>query len=142
MLDDGSPPQTDRSDNEMDPAPDLVAKPAGCLPYALAVVGVAAVMGALAASVDEDPELIILLGNLVTAALAAAWVWYDAQWRGFPLPRLYAIGTFLLAVVFFPLYLFKSRGRSAWPMAAAATGLFLLTIVLSEGLYALLVGPN
>ena len=67
-----------------------------------------AVFAVAALAMGDSGTFIALVGVI----LATAWVYQDASSRGMENAGTWAVGVFLLFIVFFPLYFFKRRPRS------------------------------
>lgn len=61
--------------------------------------------------------LVLMIGDngtvagFIGVAISTVWVYRDAKSRGMDSARLWALGIFLLWIVFFPLYFFKRKSR-------------------------------
>jgi len=66
--------------------------------------------------------LFFLLANIISLA-AALWVFYDSQKRGYTVGRglLWAVGVFLVLIVFLPLYLVARKEKKRLLMATRGT---------------------
>jgi len=75
-----------------------------------------------------------LFGAFALTFITFLWVRADARQRGFQLGSLFKVGVIILAVVFVPAYLIKSRGlRTASKSMAIFVGQ-VLGVFLADGL--------
>ena len=78
-----------------------------------------------------SPEIADLAFSLFGAACLTAWCEVDSRRKGTPISRWFGIGVFLLAIVFFPIYLVRSRGPRGLLFTFPALLVLALGIVLA-----------
>ena len=74
------------------------------------------------------PEFADLAFSLFGAACLTAWCELDSRRRGTRISRWFGLGIFLLAIIFFPIYLGRSRGPRGFLL------IFPAALVLASGI--------
>ena len=92
----------------------------------LALGPVSGFMGAIL-----SPEIADLAFSLFGAACLTAWCEVDSRRRDARISRWFGLGIFLLAIVFFPIYLVRSRGLRGLLLTLPAALVLALGIVLA-----------
>jgi hypothetical protein len=78
-----------------------------------------------------SPEIADLAFSLFGAACLTAWCEVDSRRRDARISRWFGLGIFLLAIVFFPIYLVRSRGPRGLLLTLPAALVLALGIVLA-----------
>jgi hypothetical protein len=93
------------------------------------MLALAAVSGVATQLFADSAREIELAEGLIVALLVASWCHHDARERGDTLSRRLFLGIFLLALIFLPVYFFRTRGIRG-----------LVSILLALAFYIAMIG--
>jgi hypothetical protein len=105
----------------------------------MALMGVSLLLGIIETALVPEPAtgdrafLVELFGTVVMLLVGFYWLHFDSRERGIRRPTWLNIGIVMLALVFVPYYLYKTRpaGRRATPIVAFF-GLIFGSVVMSS----------
>ena len=108
------------------PMPDAWKRPNPAVTWFLALAPLTGFMGVILSHDFAD-----LAFSLFGAACLTAWCELDGQRRGARISRWFGLAIFLLSIVFFPIYLVRSRGPRGLLLTLPAALVLALGIFLA-----------
>ncbi|MCC6698236.1 MAG: hypothetical protein IT365_21615 [Candidatus Hydrogenedentes bacterium] len=123
----------DNDNPQLDLAEYLTRQKFILLAVMLLLSGVFGVLDSVFASTPGWAKSLFMLDTLSFMFCLLLWCGCDAQLRGFTLGRGLRWTIFLIALVGFPIYAFKSRGRNGWSLVLLGALFFLMLAVVSAG---------
>ncbi len=121
-------------DSHPDTAESLQRQKLILLGVMLLLSGIFGVLDSLYASTPGWERTSLIMDTLSFAFCLSVWCGCDAQLRGFRLSRGLRWTIILIALVGFPVYAFRSRGRQGWSLLGLGVLFFLLLMVVTVGL--------
>ena len=97
----------------------------------LALAGTLGVLDTIYAASASWQSSSMFINGLVMSFLTLAWCITDAQWIGYRIGGVLRVVIVLFAIVGFPIYAFRSRGRGGWRLLGLGLLFFIGLLIVS-----------